>query len=132
MPTSADRRHAARYELIAQANVVSGDEAYLLPVRNLSMTGAFLEGSPAEHPDLKPGVELEVTVSASDAAMGDEDVINVRCKGRVARVEPARLPSVGGFGITMEPATKEDAERLHALLGRLTPAPPSRPPALRA
>jgi hypothetical protein len=112
MPNSPERRHAPRYELIAQANVASGDEAYLLPVRNISMTGAFLEGSPAEHPDLTPGVELEVAGGG----------------GR----ESGKAPRAGGFGIVIEPLSKEDGARLQILLGRLSHVPPPRPASLRA
>lgn len=131
MKDSPERRHAPRFELIAQANIASGDEAYLMPVRNISMTGAFLEGSASDHPELKVGVEVEITLSASDPSAGDEDVINVQCKGRVARIETAKLPRTGGFGLTLEPATKDDEARLRTLVGRLAHLPPPRPPSTR-
>jgi hypothetical protein len=130
MTNLPERRFAPRYELLAQANVASGEEAYLLSVRNISMTGAFLEGSPSDYPDLKLGAETELTLSASDPSMGDDEVVNVRCRGRVARVEAARPPHVGGFGITLEPMSTEDEARLRALVGRLA-LPPPRPASLR-
>jgi hypothetical protein len=129
MPNSPERRHAPRYELIAQANLASGDESYLMTVRNISTTGAFLEGNPAEHPDLQPGVELDLVLSASAPGMGDDEVDNIHCRGRVARIESAGR---GGFGITIEPTTKDDAVRLKALIGRLAHLPPPRPASLRA
>lgn len=122
-----ERRRAPRYELVAQASIASGDEAFLLPVRNISTTGAFLEGSPADYPDLRQGVALEVTLSASDPSMSDEDVVNVRRKASVARVEPARAPRAGGFGLTLAPASPEDAVRLQTLVGHLAHLPPPRP-----
>jgi hypothetical protein len=127
MTTSPERRLAPRYELIAQANIAAGDEAFLLPVRNISTTGAFLEANPAEHPDLKPGVDLEVVLSASAPGLSDDEVINIPCRGRIARIEPARPPRAGGFGITLEPVTKEDGVRLQALVGRLAHLPPPSP-----
>jgi hypothetical protein len=127
-----ERRHATRYEVIAQANVGSGGEAYLLPVRNISMSGAFLEGSPAEHAELKPGVDVEIVLSAAAPGMGDDEVINIQCRGRIARVEPSNLSRTGGFGVTLEPASKEDAARMQALLGRLAHLPPPCPASLRA
>ena len=131
MTSMPERRLAPRYELIAQASIGSGGDAYLMPVRNISTTGAFLEGRPEEHPDLKPGVELELVLSASAPGMGDDEVINLPCKGRVARVEPSRPPRAGGFGITLEPANKQDTARLQVLLRRLAHLPPPRPvPAL--
>jgi hypothetical protein len=134
MTDTPERRLAPRYEVIAQANISSGDEATLLPVRNLSSTGAFLEGNPADHPDLKLGAELEVTLSASDPSQVDADgeVIDVRCKGRVARVEPAKATRVGGFGLTLAPATREDDARLRTLLARASHLPPPRPASLNA
>jgi hypothetical protein len=134
MPNTPERRHAPRYELIAQASIDSGSgsDMYLMPVRNISATGAYLEGNPAEHPELKPGVELELVLSASAPGMGDDEVDNIPCKGRVARVEQAKGTRAGGFGITLQPATKEDALRLKALIGRLAHLPPPRPATLSA
>jgi hypothetical protein len=131
MSNTPERRLAPRYELIAQANVASGGEAYLLPVRNISSTGAFLEGRPSDHPDLKPGVEIELVLSASPPGARDEDVINIQFKGRIARVEVGKPPRAGGFGLTLEAATKEDAARMQSLVGRLA-VPPPRPASLGA
>jgi hypothetical protein len=131
MTSMAERRLAPRYELIAQASVASGGDAYLLAVRNISTTGVFLEGQPSEHPDLKQGVEIEIVLSASAPGATDDDVINVRCRGKVARIEAAKPPRQGGFGLTMEPATAEDAARLKDLVKRLA-LPPPRPASLGA
>ena len=129
MNDSAERRAAPRFEIIAQANVVTGGEAYLLSVRNISGAGAFLEGRPKEHPDLVPGAEIEVTISATAPGMGDDEVINIDCRGRVARLELRTASSPGGFGVTLEPKTAEDQERLEDLLGRLIDLPPAQRPA---
>jgi hypothetical protein len=130
MADHPERRLAPRYEVIAQANIASGDEAYLMTVRNISTTGMFLEGNPSDYPDLKSGVEIEVTLSASDPSQGDEEVINVRCKGRVARIEAGRPPGAGGFGLTLELANRQDEARLRTLVGRLSHLPPPRPASL--
>jgi hypothetical protein len=71
-------------------------------------------------------------LSASAPGMSDDEVINIQCRGRIARVEPARPPRAGGFGLTLEPATKEDGVRLQSLVGRLAHLPPPRPASLRA
>ena len=126
---AADRRATPRFEILAQASVVSGGDVYLLTVRNISGAGAFLEGRPKEHPDLTPGVEVEVAISATAPGMGDEEVINIDCRGRVARIELRTAASPGGFGITLEPKTAEDRERLEDLLGRLIDIPPAQRPA---
>jgi hypothetical protein len=132
MMEAPERRHAQRYELIAQATVGSGHEAYLMPVRNISSTGVFLEGNPAEHPHLSAGASLELVLSASPPGATDDEVITVRCKGRVARIEPANRTRLGGFGLTMEPATRDDALRMQSLLGHVSHVPPPRPGSLHA
>ena len=129
MNDPADRRATPRFEIFAQANVVSGGEVYLLTVCNISGAGAFLEGRPKEHPDLIPGVEVEVAISATAPGMGDDDVINIECRGRVARIELRTAAGPGGFGITLEPKTTEDQERLEDLIGRLIDLPPAQRPA---
>jgi hypothetical protein len=127
MATSPDQRLAPRYDLIAQANVDSGGEAFLMPVRNISKKGAFLEASPDEHPELKVGVELDVVLSASTPGMGDDEVLNIKCKGRIERIEPPRPSRAGGFGITLHLATAEETACLEALIGILSHLPPPRP-----
>jgi hypothetical protein len=129
MDDTAERRGAQRFEVIAQASVASGGDVYLLTVRNISAAGAFLEGRPREHADLLPGVEIEVAISAAAPGMGDDEVINIECRGRVARIELRTPASPGGFGITMEPKTAQDRERLEDLLGRLIELPPAERPA---
>ena len=61
--------------------------------------------------------------------MGDDEVINIDCRGRVARVELRTATGPGGFGISLEPKTAEDRERLEDLLGRLIDLPPDQRPA---
>ena len=61
--------------------------------------------------------------------MGDDDVLNIDCRGRVARIELRTAAGPGGFGITLEPKTAEDQERLEDLLGRLIDLPPAQRPA---
>src|SRR4051812_32552171 len=129
MNDASDRRAAARFEILAQANVMSGGEVYVMSVRNISAAGAFLEGRPREHADLAPGVEIEVSLSATAPGMGDDEVINIDCRGRVARVELRTANGPGGFGITLEPRSAQDQERLEDLLARLIELPPALRPA---
>jgi hypothetical protein len=132
MTNAPERRYAPRYELLAQAIVASGSEPYLMTVRNISATGLFLEGDPADHPQLTEGVRIDLVLSASAPGAPDADVINVRCKGCVMRIEAAHRTRVGGFGITMEPATRDDALRMQTLLAHVSHVPPPRPGSLHA
>jgi PilZ domain len=135
MNDSAERRASPRFEISAQARVVSGGETCLLKVSNISAAGAFLEGRARDHADLVPGVEIEVVISTTAPAKGDDElitideVINIECRGRVVRRELRTPASPGGFGITLEPKTAEDRERLEDLLGRLIDLAPAQRPA---
>jgi hypothetical protein len=110
----------------------SGREAELMTVRNISGSGLFLEGDPAEHPHLSAGATIDLVLSASAPGAPDEDVITVRVRGCVMRVEGATHTRVGGFGLTMEPASQDDALRMQALLGHVSHVPPPRPGSLHA
>jgi hypothetical protein len=119
MSDPKDRRAAPRFEIIAQANVVTSDETYLMVVRNVSAGGAFLEGAPGEYPELKPGAKIEVALSGSTPEMSDEEVINIRCTGQVARVETGGAGRPPGFGIILKPTEAGDKDRLAQLLQKL-------------
>jgi hypothetical protein len=125
MSTTPERRAAPRFEILAQASIVSGEDVYLMSVRNISTSGAFLEGRPKEHPDLKPGVDVEITLSASGPGVGEEEVVNVRCRGKVARVEIGTPARPGGFGVTLEPLSEEEREHLEDVLSKLADIPAS-------
>jgi hypothetical protein len=120
----SDRRTQTRFEIIAQANVASGGETYLMSVRNISGSGVFLEGRPKEHAELTVGVEIEIALSVTAAGMNDEEVVNIQCRGKVARIELPTATSLGGFGVTLAPASDADGERLDELIGRLADLPP--------
>ena len=124
MKDASERRATPRFEIFAQASVVSDGEMYLMSVLNISTAGAFLEGRPKEYPELKMGVELDVALSATAAEMSDDEVINIQCRGRIARTVLGTAGSPGGFGITLEPASDADRERLEDLIGQLADTPP--------
>ena len=119
-PPGSERRTALRYENIAQANVKTAEDIYLLTVRNLSASGAFLEGSPAEHPGLKPGAAIELVLSCSDPAGKDNEVINIRCQAHIARVDPgAGRMRPAGFGVALKPLDRHEDERLVQVLAAI-------------
>ena len=122
-PAASDRRVAPRFEIIAQANVASGGDSYLMTVRNISVNGALLEGRPQEHADLAIGVEVELALSLTSPGLNDDEIVNVQCRGKVARIEPWTAQTPGGFGVTFDPASDKDRELLEELLGRLANLP---------
>ena len=134
MNDAAERRAAPRFEIVAQARVVIGKETSVLHVRNISAAGAFLEGRAQEHAALVPGVPVEIVLSttipsADDDELSIDEVVNIECRGRVVRRELRTPSSPGGYGISMEPKTAEDRDRLEDLLARLIDLPPAQRPA---
>ena len=125
---AAERRVAPRFQVAAQARVVSGGEAHVLAVRNISAAGVFLDGRPREHADLVPGAEIEIVIGAATPGKTNDQLIHIHCRGRVARIEFRTATSPGGFGITIDPKTEQDQERLEELLGRLIALPPDQRP----
>jgi hypothetical protein len=124
----SDRRVAPRFDIVAQARVVSARGVHVMSVCNISASGAFLEARPREHADLVPALEVEVSLSATVPGTADEminidEVINIQCRGRVARIQFRTPTSPSGFGITIEPKTADDQERLEDLLSRLIALP---------
>jgi hypothetical protein len=120
MQSGSERRAGPRFEVFAQASVASGGgETYLMSVRNVSAAGVFLEGRSLEHPELIPGVAIDLVLSATTPDMGDDEVVNVRCRGLVARIEPGSAMQAGGFGVSLEPLTADDRAELERLMIRL-------------
>ena len=125
---AAERRVSPRFQVAAQARVVSGGEAHLLAVRNISAAGVFLDGRPREHADLVPGAEIEIVIAAAEPGKVGVEPIHIHCRGRVARIEFRTATSPGGFGIVIDPKTDQDQERLEDLLARLISMPPDQRP----
>jgi hypothetical protein len=125
----SERRVAQRFEIVAQARVASGGGVHVMAVRNISGSGAFLEARPRDHAELVPGAKIDVSLSATlpgmakDELIDIDEVVNVDCFGRVARIQFSTPTSPAGFGITLEPKTAQDQERLEDLLSHLISLP---------
>src|SRR5262245_26913829 len=125
----SERRVAQRFEIVAQARVASGGNVHVMAVRNISASGAFLEARPRDHAELVPGAKIDVSRSATlpgtakDELIDIDEVVNVDCFGRVARIQFSTPTSPAGFGITIEPKTAQDQERLEDLLSHLISLP---------
>jgi len=104
-----ERRKLTRIDVYAQATIATGDEVYVMAVRNLSSGGVYLEGTPAEYPELKPGTSLDIVLFASEDGADNDDLTSC-CAGEVIRIDPGfpgkRPP---GFGVIMRPV--DDAAR---------------------
>lgn len=120
VPAPADRPVARpRIEVYAQALLRGQIE--IMPVRNLSAGGVYLEGTPVAYPDLRPGTDIDLVIFGAEDGAGDEEDFNVQCRARVIRIDPGfagkRPP---GFGVTIDPIDQDHRERLSNLLLRAT------------
>src|SRR3954453_23609704 len=102
MVETPSNRKSQRIEVYAQAEV-RGSEIKIMAVRNVSAGGVYLEGTPAEYPDLRPGTEIDLVIFGSEDGMGEDPDFNIICKAKVIRFDPGfsdkRPP---GFGVTID------------------------------
>jgi hypothetical protein len=114
-----NNRKSPRIEVYAQAEVRGSQDISIMAVRNVSAGGVYLEGTAAEYPDLKPGVEIELVIFGSEEGHGDDPEFNIVCKAKVIRIDPGfsgkRPP---GFGVTIDPIDQDNRDRLTNLLLR--------------
>jgi len=118
MSDEQQRRANARIDVYAQAEL-KGKDVQIMAVRNVSAGGIYLEGTPDEYPELKPGTEIEMVIFGTDEGEGDDPDFNIKCRAKVIRVDagfPGKRPP--GFGCTIEPTGEENRERLTNLLLR--------------
>ncbi len=116
--TAVDRRASPRIDILAQAEVM-GQEIRIMEVRNISVGGIYLAGTPEEYPDLTPGVDIDLAISVTEKDGADDPDANIACHARIIRVDkgdPGHRPP--GFGATIEPVDEENRERLTLLLLR--------------
>lgn len=111
-------RKSPRIDVYAQAEV-RGRDVRIMAVRNVSAGGVYLEGTPGEYPELKPGVEMELVIFGTEEGLGDDPDFNIRCRAKVIRVDPGfgdKRPA--GFGVTIDPIDQDQRDRLTNLLVR--------------
>jgi hypothetical protein len=114
----AENRQSPRIEVYAQAEL-RGKDVHIMAVRNVSAGGVYLEGTPAEYPDITPGTEIAIVIFGSEEGQGDDPEFNIVCKAKVIRIDPGfpgkRPP---GFGCTIDPINQDNRDRLTNLLVR--------------
>ncbi|MBK6848600.1 MAG: PilZ domain-containing protein [Proteobacteria bacterium] len=111
----SDRRAHPRLDLLAQVQVTRASEVYVLSTLNVSRGGLFLQCVPAEAPDLKVGLDVEVLIFAPGETI--EDVV---ARARVARIDDGRAPgALAGFGLRFTQLDAENTRRLEKLIGPL-------------
>ncbi len=130
-PPSNNRRIAPRFDVVAQASITSENEVCVLSVRNLSSSGLFLEGDPADHPSLKLGTDVDIILSCSDPETRDEDIVNIPCRARIVRLvtrdKDIAMVQPAGFGATITPVDPDANGRLMRIIAALTSREAPRP-----
>jgi hypothetical protein len=115
----ADPRAAPRIELYAQAQVRGRTEVRIMAVRSVTTGEVFLEGTPAQYPELRPGTEIELVIFGFEDGADDDPKFNIECRARVMRIgaRPGgrRTP---GFAMTLQPIDQANRERLTSLVLR--------------
>lgn len=113
-PSGTERRAHPRIEVLAQVQVARDAEVHIMSARNLSRSGIFLNGNPAEMPDLKVGLHVELMIFAADDA--GEDVTSM---AHIVRVEDGSTPgTVSGFALTFIDLDLPTVRRLERLIHR--------------
>jgi hypothetical protein len=114
---SDNRRRHERYNVYAQVELAHDGELVLLPVRNLSIGGAFVEAPIGDYPKIKVGSRFELSLSIGDDEGGEEEStlpsVSCRCFGKVARRERSNPP---GFALIFEQLSPAELKNLRELI----------------
>jgi hypothetical protein len=118
MEDASGNRKSPRIEVYAQAQL-RGRDIHIMAVRNVSAGGVYLEGTPADYPDLRPGTDIELVLFGAEDGQGEDPDFNIICRAKVIRIDPGfagkRPP---GFGVTIDPVDQDHRDRLTNLLLR--------------
>ena len=100
------RRHP-RVDLFAQVQVSKDSEVYIMSTANISRGGVFIQGDPADYPDLSQGTTVDLCIFAGE----DVGVPEARIRARVVHVAEATKPAPG-FGLEFVPPFQPEQRRL--------------------
>ncbi len=108
-----DSRHHPRADIFAQVQVTRASDVYIMSTMNMSQGGVFIQGNPAEYPDLQVGVEVEVVFFVAQD-VGNEDV---SLNAKIVRIESGSvLGRIPGFGLQFLAVDSIQASRLDHLI----------------
>lgn len=122
-----ERRRNERYDILAQIRVKRGRVNYIMDVKNLSLSGAFVSSdSIKQFPWFRIGQELEMDL------FGAEDLDNIRVEGQIVRVVDSGPSAEQGFGVEFTSLIDDAYGKIKTILnnrGSLLPGPPPLPQA---
>jgi hypothetical protein len=115
-PPQIENRTHPRVDLFAQVQVTRDSEVHVMSARNISRGGIFIQGEPAEIPDLRPGVEVEIVIFVGDDLGLADGLADVRLGARVVRVEERGRADVPGFGLQFIAIERTQGQMLERLI----------------
>jgi len=107
-----NRRAHPRVELLVQVQVRRELEVHIMSTLNISLGGAFVQGDPADYPELQVGTGLELVIFDVEHP-GDEDV---NLQARVVRREPGSPTLTPGIGLQFVSVDLDTLARLRRLI----------------
>lgn len=111
---SGERRQHPRVEVLAQVQVTRDAEVHVMSTSDISRGGIFIQGDPADAPDLLPGVDCDLVLFDADA---DREEVMVRA----TVVHIVDRPDAKGFGLRFKTFMPGHAARLKTVLTELDP-----------
>lgn len=112
-----EKRAHPRIDLLAQVQVTQDSEVYIMSTANISRGGIFIQGNPAEFPELRQGSRVELVIFASE----DIGVEDARLDARVVRVEDSGLEGrLPGFGLEFTSKHPDQLSALESLIDAVT------------
>jgi c-di-GMP-binding flagellar brake protein YcgR len=116
-----ERRRYLRVAVRAEATLVRNGTKARLPVRDISIGGAFLAVPLSDHIELKTGGRFALTLIIDEEmpSPGEEDGSTVHTQARIVRRDPGGDGRPAGVGVAFERIDLDNLTRIHALLGHL-------------
>ncbi len=106
-----ERRGQPRYDIIAQIRVKRGHVNYLMDVRNISYSGAFISSDRLKDlPWFREGAELEMHLFTT------EDLHNVRVSATIVRIVGDGKGPRPGFGVQFEKLNEQQLQDLYHMV----------------
>ena len=106
---TTENRKNPRVEILAQVQVASDSEVYIMSTANISLGGVFIQGDPQEYPEIKKEMTLDLVIFATD----DNEAADVHVEAKVVRVAEEGAP---GFGLHFAPVDEEQSRALERLI----------------
>lgn len=117
-PPGSERREHPRYEVLAQVEIRGGDSTLVVPVRNISAGGLYVDLDSHDPeglgPTLAPGQRATIFLDASEG--GDDPDLAVSRDAEILRIDKKGPGGRGGMALRWTLAEVEVIERLALLL----------------